>query len=443
MRLVALERLVRRGHGTAARQALQRLSRDGLVRNLQRMDEESMLGAFGLLDDDRARAAFGRLDRSRQAVLVNSLPRQRAMTLFASLPPDDRARLLDGLPDDVHGRLLDALDSAARQETLSLIAFPPGSTGRAMSPHVVSVLAGQTVAAALLHVRTEGSKAETVYMVPVLDEAVAVVGVVSLRRLLFADPEARVADVMAQPAVTVAVGQDEEDAAHDLRRARLIAAPVVDSRGRLAGVLTVDDAMRILSEAETEDVARSSGSSPLPSSYRSTPLLRLVRSRIGWLLVLIVAATLTVNVLDYFEETLAQVVALALFVPLLIGTGGNAGSQSATTVVRAMAVGDVEGRDLPRVVAREMGTGLLLGLVLAAVAFLPAALFAGTRIATVVSLSLVVICVLATGVGSLTPLLARQVGVDPAVVSAPLISTIVDASGLVIYFLVARAVLGL
>lgn len=248
---------------------------------------------------------------------------------------------------------------------------------------------------------------------------------------------------MKTPAVVVRAEQDQEDAARTLREAQLIAAPVVDAAHHLLGVLTVDDAMRILAEVDEEDAALRSGSQALRRSYLVTSILELVRSRIGWLLILIVAATLTVNVLDFFEDTLAQVVKLALFVPLLIGTGGNAGSQSATTVVQAMAVGDVRTKDLPRVVGREVAAGSLLGLTLAGVGVLPAAWFAGWSIAGVVCLSLVTICILATAVGSLIPILARRVGVDPAVVSAPLISTVVDATGLVVYFLTAQLVLGI
>ena len=386
---------------------------------------------------------FVGLDASEQTDLITDLPSSSRAHLFDGLEPDDRARLLGQLPATVSAPLLAGLEETDRAATLGLTAYPARSTGRVMSPEVVSVRNDQSASSALAHVREHGSTAETVYMLPVLGQDDRVVGVVSLRRLLFTEPDTPLHEVMSAHAITVSVDQDPEEAARVVRAARLIAAPVVDSGGRLAGVLTVDDAMRILADAEEEDVARSAGSIPLRRSYRATPVFELVRSRIGWLLVLIVAATLTVNVLDFFEETLAQAVTLALFVPLLIGTGGNAGAQSATTVVRAMAVGDVEDRDVPRVVAREVGAGAVLGVILAAVAVVPAALFADFGIAVVVCVSLVVICVLATFVGSVTPLVARRIGVDPAVVSAPLISTLVDASGLIIYFLVARAVLGL
>ena len=437
-----LERLLRQDP-SGARAYLYQTPPQPLLRTVRRLSRADRARAFRLLNEAEALPLFVGLDASEQTDLITDLPSSSRAHLFDGLEPDDRARLLDQLPATVSAPLLAGLEETDRAATLGLTAYPARSTGRVMSPEVVSVRNDQSASSALAHVREHGSTAETVYMLPVLGQDDRVVGVVSLRRLLFTEPDTPLHEVMSAHAITVSVDQDPEEAARVVRAARLIAAPVVDSGGRLAGVLTVDDAMRILADAEEEDVARSAGSIPLRRSYRATPVFELVRSRIGWLLVLIVAATLTVNVLDFFEETLAQAVTLALFVPLLIGTGGNAGAQSATTVVRAMAVGDVEDRDVPRVVAREVGAGAVLGVILAAVAVVPAALFADFGIAVVVCASLVVICVLATFVGSVTPLVARRIGVDPAVVSAPLISTLVDASGLIIYFLVARAVLGL
>jgi magnesium transporter len=201
--------------------------------------------------------------------------------------------------------------------------------------------------------------------------------------------------------------------------------------------------MRVLETEESEDIARAGAAEPLRRPYLASSVFDLVRSRVGWLLVLIVAATLTVNVLDYFEATLAEVVALALFIPLLIGTGGNAGAQAATTVVRALAVSDVRFRDLPRVVWREVLTGFMLGAILGGIAFVPASILVSQQIAIVLTVALVVVCTLATLIGSVIPLVAQRIGVDPAVVSAPFITTIVDATGLIVYFLVAQAVLGL
>jgi magnesium transporter len=239
------------------------------------------------------------------------------------------------------------------------------------------------------------------------------------------------------------VDEDQERVARLIQEADLLALPIVDLEGRLVGIVTVDDAMEVLEEEQTEDLARTGGSQPLGRPYLTVSALQLARSRILWLLVLIFAATLTVNVLNVFEATLEQVVTLALFIPLLIGTGGNTGAQAATTVIRAMALDEVRFRDLPRVVMREFLVGLLLGSMLGGLALVPVTIFFDVRFAFVVGLTIITICTWAATVGALLPLIARRLGVDPAVVSAPFITTLVDATGLVIYFLIARVILGI
>jgi len=362
--------------------------------------------------------------------------------LIEGLDPDDRAVLLEEVPAGVVNRLLTGMSPDERAMTTTLLGYPPQSAGRRMTPELVALSQPLTVGAAMEHVLEEGHDAETIYLMPVVGDGRYVVGVVSLRRLLVSDPTTPLTQVMSRP-VMVQATDDQEHAAQVVRDNGMLAVPVVDAEDRLLGLFTVDDAMRVLEKEEDEDVAFSGATAPLRRPYLSVTVLRLMRVRVPWLLILLLAASLTVAVQDYFEETLDQVVALALFVPLLIGTGGNAGAQCATTVVRAMAVGDVRMRDLPRVVGREMTTGALVGIALAAVGFVPIGLFAGWDIAIVLGLALVATCVLATTAGSAIPMFARRVGVDPAVVSAPFITTVVDSTGLVIYFLIAQAVLGL
>ncbi len=441
--LDSLTGLLNRGDLDELRALVARMSARTLARGLRQLGRDDLRVLFEQVPQERVEELFAVLDGEVRAELLTQLPQEQAVALFELLDPDDRAWLCQRLPGEIWRPLLDQLPAPAREATLGLMAYPSGTTGRVMSPHVIGLDIDQVASAALAQVRQASNRTETIYMLPVLDPDDVVVGVVSLRRLVASDPQTPVVELMASPAVVVRADQDQEEAARVVREARLIAAPVVDEASRLLGVLTVDDAMRILADVDDEDAARGSGSEPLRGSYLVASVSELMRTRIGWLLILIVAATLTVNVLDYFEDTLAQVVTLALFVPLLIGTGGNAGAQSATTVVRAMAVGDIQPRDLPRVVGKEIATGLLLGLTLAAAGVLPAAWFAGWSIAAVVGISLVAICVLATAVGSITPLLARKAGIDPAVVSAPFISTVVDATGLVIYFVTAQLILGI
>jgi magnesium transporter len=312
-----------------------------------------------------------------------------------------------------------------------------------MTPETVVLHRDLTVGRALEVVRAKGADAETVYTLPVVDDGRRLAGTVQLSDLVVNDDSALIKDCVDVLVPRVRATEPAEDAARLVQEANLVALPVVDSEERFLGLLTFDDALELIEAADSEDIARQSGASPVAGHYVAASVLRLARARSVWLLLLIVAATLTVNVMQVFEATLEQVTALALFVPMLTGTGGNVGSQSATAIVRALAVGEVRVRDLPRVAWKEARVGVLLGLMLAAIALVIGAALVGVRIAVVVAVSVVAICTWAAVIGASMPLLARRVGVDPAVVSAPLVSTLVDATGLLIYFSIARMVLGI
>lgn len=414
-----------------------------IAEELARLPPTERAIPFRLLPKDRALEVFEALDPIHQQELLEGLREESVRQLFNDLDPDDRARLVDEMPAKVAKRLLAGLSPHERALTATLLGYPENSAGRVMSPEVVNLKANQTAADALARLRRIGGTAETIYALPVTDDARRLVGALGLRDLVLAEPETPIGELMDREVYSARVDQDQEEVARLIQEADLLALPIVDTEGRLVGMVTVDDAMQILEEEQTEDVARAGGTEPLEHPYLSVSVLGLARSRIIWLLALIVAATLTVNVLHLFETTLELVVALALFIPLVIGTGGNAGSQSATTVTRALAVGELRMTDVALVVLREARVGVLLGAMLGALAFVPAALFVGTEIATVVSLTLVVVCTLATLVGSLLPLLARRLGFDPAVMSAPFITTLVDATGLVVYFVIAKLILGI
>jgi magnesium transporter len=396
-----------------------------------------------LLPRDRALAVFEALDAADQQQVLEGLRDDRVRHLVESMDPDDRARLVDELPAKVAHRLMTQLSPHERDLTAILLGYPPESAGRVMSPEYVNLRESMTVADALAKVRRAGREAETIYTLPVTDDQRRLVGVVSLRQLVLASPSTRIGEIMSSEVHHVHVGDDQEDAARLIQEADLLALPVLDSEERLVGVITVDDAMEVLEAEHTEDLALHGASQPLGRPYFSASVFGLARARAVWLLVLIIAAALTVNVLQFFEETLETVVTLALFIPLLIDTGGNSGSQAATVVIRSMAVGEVRFTDLPKVVWREARVGLMLGAMLAVVGFWPVMVIFDADIGLIVSLTIVTICFWATLLGSALPMVAKRAGVDPAVVSAPLITTFVDATGLIIYFLIARSVLGL
>ncbi|WP_250505188.1 magnesium transporter [Bowdeniella massiliensis] len=397
---------------------------------------------FRLLAKDRALEVFEALDAGHQADLLDALRDEQIASIFTDLDPDDRAALLDEVPASVADKLLRGLSRHERGMTAALLGYPKGSIGRRMSPEVVPVRETRTAAYALELLRTRSEEYETLYMIPVMDDTRRLVGVVSLRDMFTSAPDTIIAEIMTSP-ISAQATDDAEDTARQLLAIGKIAMPIVDGENRIVGVLTVDDALEIVEAADTEDVARHGGHEPLRRPYLSTPVLNVVKSRIVWLFVLAVSAVLTVQVLEIFESTLAEVVILALFIPLLTGTGGNTGNQAATTVTRALALGDVWSKDVLAVLWREARIGFTLGAVLGALGFGVATLVYGVAIGTVIGLTLLSVCTMAASIGGVMPIIAKAVGADPAVFSNPFISTFCDATGLVMYFVIAKAVLGI
>lgn len=418
------------------------LAADDVVMALERLHPKQGAIVYRLLAKNVALEVFESLDPTLQRELLHGLQDADVAELFAGLTPDDRVRLLDELPAAVAPKLMRGLTHRDRDLTAVVLGYPQDSVGRSMSPEYVTTRMDYSVAETLDRLRDRIDDAETIYVLPVLDDARHVAGVVSLKDLIAADPHQIIASLM-RDAVSVEAQEDAEQVARRLVELRFVAIPVVDSERRLVGLFTFDDAMRIIEHEESEDSARQGGVEPLRRPYLTTPLGLLVRSRIVWLLVLAVGATLTVQVLEIFEDTLAQVTVLALFVPLLIGTGGNTGNQAATTITRALALGDVRPRDIVRVLGREARVGFTLGLLLGLLGFGIAGAFYDWTIGLVIGFTLIAVCTVAATIGGVMPLLARAIKVDPAVFSNPFISTFVDASGLIIYFVIAKAVLGL
>lgn len=419
-----------------------KLPRGQLLEVLERLGSRQRAIVYRLLPKQRALQVFEDLEPSLQGELVRALQDGEVAALFAELDPDDRVWLLDELPAVVAQRLLQGLPPRERQLTAEVLGYPQGSIGRRMSPEVIWTHPGLSVGETLSRLRARVHEAESVYTLPVLDDERRIVGVVGLRDLLGASDTALIESLMNEPHLAL-VSEDAEIVARRCADLGLLVLPVVDRESRLVGILTIDDAVRILEREESEDAARQGGAEPLRRPYLSTPLTNIVRSRVVWLLVLALGATLTVQVLSVFETTLAQMTALALFVPLLIGTGGNTGNQAATTVTRALALGDVRPRDALRVLSREARTGAVLGLLLGALGFAIAGTVYDLQVGLVIGLTLLAVCTLAATVGGIMPLVARTIRVDPAVFSNPFITTFVDAIGLVVYFLIARAVLGI
>jgi magnesium transporter len=382
------------------------------------------------------------VDPETQRYLLKQLPKAQRQELIRHLPMDDVARLLTAVPEEQE-KLLEAMSPAQADDVRRLLQYPKESAGRLMTEKFVSVTPQMTVQEALEHLRKLHRDAETFTDLYVVDDDAHLEGVTSLRELIMGRPEQRLSEFMTKDVVTISPNDDQEIAARLIAHYNFLALPVVEN-GRILGIITVDDIIDVLISEGTEDQLKFGAVEPgvLNQPYFTTPIWRVVRSRVGWLVLLFVAETATGTVLRHFESELAKVVALSFFIPLLIGTGGNTGAQTVSTIIRGLALKEIRVRDTVRVIVREFWSGLLLGTLLGLIAFGRAELWgSGTQLSLVVALAILAICTWANTVGSLIPLVAQRFKIDPALVSAPLITTLVDATGLAIYLLIAKALL--
>ena len=384
---------------------------------------------------------------TRRAAILEQLEPARAARILEGMAADERTDIVQQMGEHERRRLLPKLSAEVRAEMERLLQYPDHTAGGIMTTEFVRLDPSMTVGAALKHIRSVAREKESIYACYILEPGTGrLLGSVSLRDLVMAEMDRPITEIMRRKPVTVAALDDQEAVAHRIAKYNLLAVPVVEKDGSVVGFVTVDDVIDVLIEEQTDDILKMGGVEPgaLDKPYFDNPILRVVRKRIGWLLLLFVAETFTGTVLRHYEGELAAVVALSFFIPLLIGTGGNAGSQTVTTIIRSIALGEIRLKDAWRVLAREASTGVIVGVVVGGVAFGRALLWgAHMPLAITVAITVLVICTWSTTVGSLIPIAAERFGVDPAVLSAPLITTLVDATGLIIYFRIAKVILGL
>lgn len=421
---------------------LEDLAPHEIAEELTRLDAVESALVWRVLPKDEALEVFEELDSANQQMLLSGMRDQAFRDLLERMDPDDRVRLLGEAPASFVKKVLAGLSPKERRMTSELLGYPDESVGRYMSPEVIVTPETSTVSEVLATIRRKGKAAETVAVLAVVDRQRRFLGSVDLADLVMADEETVVMKIKDADAATALVTEDVESAARLLQDTNHLALIVLDTDKRVVGILTVDDAIDIIEEANSEDFARQSASLPSSGHYLSGKVFTLAKLRIVWLMFLIVAATLTVSVLQLFEGSLEKFTALALFMPMLIGTGGNVGAQAATSAVRAIALGEVRPQDVFRVAWRESRVGLLLGIGLGLVGLIAGWLVASWQVGVTVAIAILVVCMWAATVGAVMPLAAKAMKIDPAVISAPMVTTLVDATGLIIYFLVAGLILG-
>jgi magnesium transporter len=411
---------------------------------ITQLDTTDRVVVFRLLHKRVAAEVFTDLPPDQQAELLELFTEKQTAEIFEEMDPDDRAEVLEEFPAGAVKDLLRIISPAERQMTAALLGYPENSAGRMMTPEFMELRPAMTANEAIEHIRRVGLNKEIIYICYVISPHRKLKGTISLREILFAHPEARIEDLMTPDPVRVSTHDDQEGAASLALKYDLLAVPVVDAESRLVGIITVDDLMDVIEEEASEDAYRMAGMEELSESYFNTRTITLFQRRVVWLVLLMVAQTISGGILKFHQSALTAVVALVFFLPMLAGSAGNTATQSAVLVIRGLAVGEIDLRSIWRVISRESLMGILLGCLLGAVGGGIAWLMGGDpRLFIAVSIAFTITIFVANLVGVILPMVFKRLGFDPAVTSGPAITTVLDMTSLTIYFAVAQIVFNL
>jgi magnesium transporter len=407
------------------------------------LPEHDKVIVFRVLQVDLATDTFEHLEFDTQEELLKAMGNEEVAAILNDMSPDDRTALLEELPGTSAKRLIQLLSAEERKIARTLLGYPENSVGRLMTPDYLAVKQEWTVSQTLDHIRKYGADSETLNVLYVIDEKGKLIDDIKIREIILSLPEKKIRDLMDENFIALNVHDDQEQAVEVFKKYDRVVLPVVDSHGILIGIVTVDDVLDVAEEEATEDIHKLGGVEALEEPYSTMPFFSMIKKRVVWLTVLFVGEMLTASAMGFFEDEIAKAVVLALFVPLIISSGGNSGSQAATLVIRAIALGEVTLKDWWYIMKREILSGLTLGLILGAIGFLRIFLWSSfsniygehwLAIGLTVGFSLIGVVLWGTLSGSMLPFLLKRLGLDPATSSAPFVATLVDVTGLVIYF---------
>ncbi len=443
--LEELRELLETKQYTKLRQFLAELNEADIAALMEELEEKDILKVYRILPKDLAADVFSYLDVEVQQLIINSLSDKDAASVIDNLMADDAVDLLEEMPANVVDKLLENARPDTRKAINHLLRYPEDSAGSIMTVEYVSLKENLTVNQAIEHIRKVGLDSETINICYVLDAQRKLVGTVALRYLLLSDGDEIIGDLMHENVIAINTLMDQEQVAAQFKKYDFTAMPVVDNEDRLVGIITVDDIVDIMEEETTEDMEKMAAIVPSDKPYMRTGVTETYRKRIPWLLLLMVSATFTGAIISSFEEALSVYAALIAFIPMLMDTGGNAGGQASVTVIRGLSLGEIEYRDVPRVIWKEIRVAILCGLTLSVANFAKLMLFdrVGLYVSFTVCLTLVAAVLMAMLVGCLLPIGAKKLGFDPAVMASPFITTIVDALSLLVYFRFATIILGI
>ena len=428
---------------TRLRQMLSELNDADIAALLEEMEEQDMLKVFRILPKDLAADVFSYMDVDNQQFIITSLSDRDAANIVDNLMADDAADLMEEMPANVVKKILANASPETRRDINHLLRYPEDSAGSIMTVEYVDLKENLTVDEAIARIRKIGVDSETINICYVLDSRRKLVGTVALRYLLLSQPDEVISDIMHENVISISTMMDQEEVARQFQKYDFTAMPVVDNENRLVGIITVDDIVDILQEEDTEDIEKMAAIVPSDKPYMKTGVLETWKKRIPWLLLLMVSATFTGRIIASYESALSACMVLSTFIPMLMDTGGNAGSQASVSIIRGISLDEIRFYDLPGVIWKEARVALLCGVTLSAANFVKLMLFdrVAVQVAFVICITLVVTVFVAKIVGCSLPMLAKKIGFDPAVMASPFITTIVDALSLVIYFQIATVLL--
>lgn len=427
------------------RELLSEMNIADIAEILDELDEEDMLKLFRIMPKDSAADVFSYLEVANQQFIITSLSDREAATIIDNLMADDATDFLEEMPANIVKKLLMNASAETRRDINHLLRYPEYSAGSIMTVEYIDLKESITVAQAIERIRKKGLDSETINICYVLDRERKLLGTVALRYLLLSRPEEKIGDIMHENVVSINTLMDQEEVASQFKKYDFTAMPVVDNENRMVGIITVDDIVDIIEEETTEDIEKMAAIMPSDKPYMYTGIVETYKKRIPWLLLLMVSAAFTGQVIKTFEDALSVCTVLTLFIPMLMDTGGNAGGQASVTVIRGLSLGEIEYSDVFSIIWKELRVALLCGGTLAIANFAKLMLFdqVGLNVAFVVCSTLVITVLMAKMIGCTLPILAKKIGFDPAVMASPFITTIVDALSLIVYFQIATHLLGL
>lgn len=430
---------------TSLRQRVAEMNEADVAMLMEQLEEEEMLKMFRILPKDLAADVFSYLEVENQQTIITSLSEKDAAVIIDNLMADDAVDLLEEMPANIVKKLLANASPDTRRDINQLLRYPVDSAGSIMTVEYVDLKESLTVAEAIERIRKVGLDSETINICYVLDAQRKLLGTVALRYLLLSEPDEIIGDIMHENVISINTLMDQEEAAAQFKKYDFTSMPVVDNENRLVGIITVDDIVDILEEEATEDIEKMAAIMPSDKPYMKTGIWETFKKRIPWLLLLMVSATFTGQIISHFEDALSTCAALIMFIPMLMDTGGNAGGQASVTVIRGLSLGEITYRDTLSIIWKEARVALLCGVTLAVANFAKLMLFdrVGFSVSLVVCLTLIVAILIAKLIGCTLPVLAKRIGFDPAVMASPFITTIVDALSLMVYFQFASGLLGL